>query len=337
MRRAARGLGVDHQWAWSRVGTRSLCAAATSQPNRACRARTFSGLSVFSCSAVARTCRRRTTPRLAQEGGSQCRELAARLRRQRTRTGAPTADNRDESMIEMLNRSGALPSGRTIGRRARSISRDGNRLGGRALRRQHLRRLEPARRSSNSIRRASSSELRRGHVRLSARHPRRSRRQRLGHRRARAATARDIRSSSSARTAKVLLTLGKAGRRRGAATTSSISPPTWLVAPNGDIFVADGHATARNARIVKFTKDGKFIKTWGKRLGAGRVRTAARLRDRLAGAAVRRRPREQPHPDLRSGRQVPRRVEAVRPPERHLHRQERRALCRRFRVERLRR
>jgi sugar lactone lactonase YvrE len=35
------------------------------------------------------------------------------------------------------------------------------------------------------------------------------------------------------------------------------------VAPNGDIFVADGHGGNTNARIVKFDKDGKFIKTWG--------------------------------------------------------------------------
>jgi uncharacterized protein YjiK len=34
------------------------------------------------------------------------------------------------------------------------------------------------------------------------------------------------------------------------------------VAANGDIFVADGHV---NARIVKFSKDGTFIKTWGKK------------------------------------------------------------------------
>ena len=40
-----------------------------------------------------------------------------------------------------------------------------------------------------------------------------------------------------------------------------------LVAPNGDIFVADGHNSPpnsqMNARIVKFSKDGKFIKEWG--------------------------------------------------------------------------
>jgi hypothetical protein len=34
------------------------------------------------------------------------------------------------------------------------------------------------------------------------------------------------------------------------------------VAANGDIFVADGHV---NARIVKFSKDGAFIKSWGKK------------------------------------------------------------------------
>jgi sugar lactone lactonase YvrE len=36
------------------------------------------------------------------------------------------------------------------------------------------------------------------------------------------------------------------------------------VAPNGDIFVADGQTPNKgNARIVKFAKDGKFIKQWG--------------------------------------------------------------------------
>lgn len=38
-----------------------------------------------------------------------------------------------------------------------------------------------------------------------------------------------------------------------------------LVAPNGDIFVADGHGNNTNARIVKFSRDGRFIKAWGQR------------------------------------------------------------------------
>ena len=38
-----------------------------------------------------------------------------------------------------------------------------------------------------------------------------------------------------------------------------------LIAPNGDVFVADGHGGNTNARIVKFSPDGKFIKAWGKK------------------------------------------------------------------------
>jgi streptogramin lyase len=41
-----------------------------------------------------------------------------------------------------------------------------------------------------------------------------------------------------------------------------------LIAPNGDIFVADGHGGDTNARIVKFSRDGTFIKAWGKK-GSG--------------------------------------------------------------------
>ena len=42
-------------------------------------------------------------------------------------------------------------------------------------------------------------------------------------------------------------------------------PTGVAIAPNGDIFVSDGHQpnTFGNARIMKFTKDGTFIKTWG--------------------------------------------------------------------------
>ena len=67
---------------------------------------------------------------------------------------------------------------------------------------------------------------------------------------------------------KVLMTLGKAGVAGDGPDT--FNPPSdVLVAPNGDIFVADGHGGETNARIVKFSKDGKFIKAWGKN-GVGR-------------------------------------------------------------------
>jgi len=63
---------------------------------------------------------------------------------------------------------------------------------------------------------------------------------------------------------KVLLTLGKAGVS-GEGPDIFNQPSDVVVAANGDIFVADGHDRNTNARIVKFSKDGKFIKAWGKR------------------------------------------------------------------------
>jgi sugar lactone lactonase YvrE len=68
---------------------------------------------------------------------------------------------------------------------------------------------------------------------------------------------------------KLLLTLGKAGVA-GGGNDEFNQPADVLVASSGDIFVADGHAPGYfNARIVKFSKDGKFIKSWGRR-GSGR-------------------------------------------------------------------
>jgi sugar lactone lactonase YvrE len=66
------------------------------------------------------------------------------------------------------------------------------------------------------------------------------------------------------REGKVLMTLGKAGVPGDGQDTFN-QPSDVITAPNGDIFVADGHGGNSNARIVKFTKDGKFIKTWGKK------------------------------------------------------------------------
>jgi streptogramin lyase len=63
---------------------------------------------------------------------------------------------------------------------------------------------------------------------------------------------------------KVLMALGKAGVAGGGPDTFNM-PSAVLVAPNGDIFVGDGHGGASNARVLKFSKDGRFIKSWGKR------------------------------------------------------------------------
>jgi streptogramin lyase len=64
---------------------------------------------------------------------------------------------------------------------------------------------------------------------------------------------------------KLLLTLGKPGG--AAAPDYFYQPNDVLVAPNGDIFVSEGHGAGNN-RVLKFDKTGKFIKEWGK-LGAG--------------------------------------------------------------------
>jgi DNA-binding beta-propeller fold protein YncE len=69
---------------------------------------------------------------------------------------------------------------------------------------------------------------------------------------------------------KVLMRLGKAGMAGKAPDTLS-EPNDVITAPNGDIFVADGHSGQNEksppetvARIVKFSRDGKYIKEWGK-------------------------------------------------------------------------
>ncbi len=66
---------------------------------------------------------------------------------------------------------------------------------------------------------------------------------------------------------KVLLTLGKPGVA-GEGPDLFNAPTDVAVARNGDIIVSDGHGGKTNARIVKFTADGKFITAWGRR-GAG--------------------------------------------------------------------
>jgi len=63
---------------------------------------------------------------------------------------------------------------------------------------------------------------------------------------------------------RVLMSLGKAGVA-GAGPDEFNAPSAVLIAPNGDVFVADGHGGNTNARIVKFSPDGKFIKAWGKK------------------------------------------------------------------------
>ncbi len=62
---------------------------------------------------------------------------------------------------------------------------------------------------------------------------------------------------------KVLMTLGKAGER-GNGLDVFDQPTSVAIAPNGNIYVAEGHApTFGNSRIMEFDKNGKFITTFG--------------------------------------------------------------------------
>jgi len=73
---------------------------------------------------------------------------------------------------------------------------------------------------------------------------------------------------------KVLLTLGRAGVAGDGPDTFN-EPNDVITAPNGDIFVSVGHSAQQpnpppnaSGRIVKFSREGKYMKEWG-RMGSG--------------------------------------------------------------------
>ncbi len=67
---------------------------------------------------------------------------------------------------------------------------------------------------------------------------------------------------------KLLMALGKPGVA-GSGPETFNEPTDVVTAPNGDIFVTEGHLTGDkvlgNNRVVKLSKDGKFIKAWASR------------------------------------------------------------------------
>jgi DNA-binding beta-propeller fold protein YncE len=74
---------------------------------------------------------------------------------------------------------------------------------------------------------------------------------------------------------KVLMTLGKKGVA-GPGLDEFDAPTEVAVADNGDVYVADGHSggglATGNARVMKFDRTGKFLKTWGKKgMGPGEL------------------------------------------------------------------
>jgi sugar lactone lactonase YvrE len=64
---------------------------------------------------------------------------------------------------------------------------------------------------------------------------------------------------------RLLMTLGKPGG--ATAPDYFFQPNDVLVAPNGDIFVSEGHGGS-NARVLKFTREGTFVTAFGRK-GSG--------------------------------------------------------------------
>lgn len=60
----------------------------------------------------------------------------------------------------------------------------------------------------------------------------------------------------------VLMVLGTPGQA-GNGENQFISPADVVVGNNGDVFVADGHNNNGNNRVVKYDRNGRFIKAWG--------------------------------------------------------------------------
>jgi DNA-binding beta-propeller fold protein YncE len=73
------------------------------------------------------------------------------------------------------------------------------------------------------------------------------------------------------RDGKLLMTLGKAGVS-AAGPDTFVGPTDVLVNARGEIFIADGHTprpgSPEGDRIVKLSKDGKFLKAWGTKKGS---------------------------------------------------------------------
>ncbi len=78
---------------------------------------------------------------------------------------------------------------------------------------------------------------------------------------------------------KLLMTIGKPGTA-GNPPDALNEPTSIVVAPNGDIFITEGHGSSSSpspdtvGRVSRFTKDGRFIKSFGKNgPGPGEFRT----------------------------------------------------------------
>ena len=112
------------------------------------------------------------------------------------------------------------------------------------------------------------------------------------------------------------VTLGIKGKAGTDAKTFN-RPTDIAFAKYGDFYVSDGYG---NSRVVKFSRDGKYLLDWGKRgTGPGEFNTPHSVAVDSHEHGLRERPREQSHPDLRRQRQIPAPVDAPGRDAEHLH------------------
>ena len=253
----------------------------------------------------------------ARQFGAQSLQVGHRLGAARTPLGLDRRRRRRPRRFERLGLRALQHSRAALGYQARAAVR--------------LRRLEP--RSDPQVRRLGQARevVRRRAVRVPAWPPRRSRRQRLGHRQHR--QGRQGPSGVQVQPRRQGADAARQGRRRRQRP--------------GRVQRAVGRARRAERRHLRrrrpwrqqqcahrqVRQDRQVHQDLGPEgLGSRRSRHSPCARHGFARPPVRRRSRQQPHPDLRSGRQAPRFLVAVQPAERHRHRQEGPDLRRRFRV-----
>ena len=121
----------------------------------------------------------------------------------------------------------------------------------------------------------------------------------------------------------VLFRLGTPGVA-GSGPRSFNSPSDVVVAPNGTVFIADGHNNDGNNRVVTYTSDGEYVRAWGRTgYGPQEFRALHAIDMDSNGADLRGRSQQQPDPDLRGGRHTLGHLDPVRPSERDRLRWER--------------
>ena len=89
-------------------------------------------------------------------------------------------------------------------------------------------------------------------------------------------------------------------RRAGHGPDRFNQPTDVAVTPSGEFYVSDGYG---NSRVVKFSKDGRYLKEWGKKgKGEGEFNLPHAICLDAGGPDLRGRPRERPHPGFRRPR-----------------------------------